>query len=609
MNGRLYRGTWLLVGLPLLIAAFSVTHTAPLPAPTLPASFNDQAALLLAQDLAGTWPNRSPGSPGATGAEQWLADHFAPYRLEAHDDAFTGRIPGLGRVPLKNIVRVVPGQSPQAIVVMAHRDDNGAGQGADDNASGTAALVELARTYAVPTVSSGSAPAAGVRPAHTLVFLSTDGGAFGGLGAERFATRSPYRGEIVAVLNLDAIAGPGPPRLELAGDTARSPAASLVATAAARIVEQAGRAPARPSALRQLVDLGFPYSLYEQGPFVARGIPAVTLTTAGDRPPPAGADSTGSLRRGPLSTLGRSAQAIVGSLDSGLELTQGTTSYVYLGQRFVRGWAIELVLVASLLPFLSAAIDLFARCRRRRIALAPALRSYRSRLGFWLWLGAVFLVLRLVGAWPRGAGRPLAPDSVAAGHWPLAGLIVIAIAAATGWLVVRDRLLPRRPVSVEDELAGHAATLLVLGVLALLVVAINPFALVFVLPSLHAWLWLPQVREAHAAARTAVLLAGLAGPALLLGSLAFRYGLGLDAPWYLAALFAVGYVQLPPVVLALGWLAAAGQLAALASGRYAPYPEAAERPPRGPLRQIVRALVLAGRRRRAPERRLRALEG
>ena len=62
-------------------------------------------------------------------------------------------------------------------------------------------------------------------------------------------------------------------------------------TAAARILEQTGVEPARPSALRQLIDLGFPFSLYEQAPFVARGIPAITLTTAGDRPPNAFGDT------------------------------------------------------------------------------------------------------------------------------------------------------------------------------------------------------------------------------------------------------------------------------------------------------------------------------
>ena len=127
-----------------------------------------------------------------------------------------------------------------------------------------------------------------------------------------------------------------------------------------------------------------------------------------------------------------------------------------------------------------------------------------------------------------------------------------------------------------------------LGVLALVVVATNAFALLFLLPSLHAWLWLPQLRESRWTTRAAVFVAGLAGPLLVLGSFAIRYGVGLDVPWYVANLAATGYVDVVSIVTFLAWLAAAGQLAALASRRYAPYPSAAERSPRGPFRQLVR---------------------
>jgi len=88
---------------------------------------------------------------------------------------------------------------------IAHRDGTGAGPGANDNASGTAALLELARTYARPQSETQTA----VQPTHTLVFLSTDGGAYGGLGALRYARRAAEGGHVVAVLNLDALAGSG----------------------------------------------------------------------------------------------------------------------------------------------------------------------------------------------------------------------------------------------------------------------------------------------------------------------------------------------------------------------------------------------------------------
>jgi hypothetical protein len=399
--------------------------------------------------------------------------------------------------------------------------------------------------------------------------------------------------------------------LEFAGDTPREPSGTFLQTVAARIAAQTGRQPARPSALRQLIDLGFPYSLYEQAPFLSQGIAAVTLTTAGDRPPNPVSDTKDRLRADKLAQVGNAAQDALGTLDEGLEFTQGTSTYVYLGARLIRGWAVELVLIACLLPFLATAVDLFARCRRRHIPLAPALRAYRSRFAFWAWVVGLFELFRLFGAWPHGVARPIPPSSPLAGDWPVKALLALAVLALLGWLVERERLIPLRAITVEEELAGHTASLLCLGVLSLLVVATNPFALVFLLPSLHVWLWLPQVRGAPIAVRLGVLLAGLAGLALLLGSFAMRFGLGWDTPWYLAELSGVGYVPFVVMPLLVVWLAGTGQLAALTAGRYAPYPAADELPPTGPLRRFLRGTVLTLRagRRRAPAAAQAALEG
>jgi hypothetical protein len=608
INARLYRGTWLLVALPLLLAAFSVERPAPLPSTNLPAAFNREAAFSLATDLASSYPNRFPGSAGALGAANWLREQLRPYGYQLQREPFEATIPGYGRVRLENLLAVAQGRSSRVILVMAHRDDTGAGPGANDNASGTAALIELARAYASPGAAAGGARR--VRSNYTLVFLSSDGGAFGSLGAADFAAHSPYRNDVVAAIDLDAIAAPAPLRLQLAGDRPRSPAASLVETAASQIQLETGAAPSRPSALQQLVDLGFPFSVRGQSPLVARAIPAIGITSGGDRPPASFADTPGRLDSARLGQAGRAAQRTIDTLDQGLNLAQGSTSYVYLGSRIVRGWAIELVLIAALLPYLAAVVDLFARCRRRRIPVAPALRSYRSRLGFWLWSGAIFGLFALTGVWPDGAPRPPALESSAARHWPAIGLLALGGLMLAGWLVGRERLIPRRPVRPTEQLAGHTAALLALGVVALLVVATNPFALLFLLPSLHVWLWLPQVRDRPAWTRAAVLVLGFAGPALLLGSFASRYGLGLDAPWYVAELFSLGYAPAFLFVIGLGWLAGAAQLTALTAGRYAPYPAASERSPRGPLRELVHRSVVAQRtRRRRRDLERKAAEG
>ena len=220
VNGRLYRGTWLLVGLPLLLLAFSVARPAALQAPIgLPAAFDKDAAAALAADLALNAPNRLPGTPGATSAARWFAEQLQPYGISVRKEAFTAIVPGHGRMRFVNLLAARPGLSQKTIVVMAHRDDNGAGPGANDNASGTAALLELARAYAPTT------HAARVHQPYSLLFLSTDGAVYGGLGAAWFAAHAPEAPNVIAVVNLDAIAGPQPPRLELGGDTPRSPTA------------------------------------------------------------------------------------------------------------------------------------------------------------------------------------------------------------------------------------------------------------------------------------------------------------------------------------------------------------------------------------------------
>jgi hypothetical protein len=605
VNSSLYRASLLVVLLPLLLLAFSVDKPAPLAKPALPGSFDTAAALALAQDLSTAYPNRTPG---AIGPVSWFKSQLPVgiYGLKLLTSSWRERVPGLGRVRLRNIAVVVPGPpnvaDPETIVVMAHRDDVGLGQGANDNASGTAALIELARAYAQPQ----SEDAAQVTSPHRIVFLSTDGGAFGGLGAAHFLAHPPFRGQIVSLINLDAIGGTGKPSIEIGGDAARSPNATLVATAIARIAEQTGAAPRHVGFLGQLIDLGFPFTLYEQGPFVRAGIPAVTITTGGDRPPAPFTDTAENLDQGRLGQLGAAAEQLLGSLDQGLNLPPSTGSYVWVGGRIVRGWALELVLIALLVPLIVVIVDLYALCRRQHVALGPAVRALRSRLAFWLFAGIVFTCFRLLGAWPSAPARPPDPGTRVAGDWPVLALLGLGAVLLFGWAFARQRLTARRPVTAEEELAGYTVALVALLVLALMVAATNAFALLFVLPALHLWLWLPQLRIARAPVRLGLFALGLIGPAIILLSLAWRYGLGFDAPWYLLELVGIGYISPLAFFLALAGVAAAAQLAMNAAGRYAPYPDASERGPRGPFRELVRALVLGARARRRPVERAAA---
>jgi hypothetical protein len=103
---------------------------------------------------------------------------------------------------------------------------------------------------------------------------------------------------------------------------------------------------------------------------------------------------------------------------------------------------------------------------------------------------------------------------------------------------------------------------------------------------------------------------GLLGPAILLASIAIRLGLGFDAPWYLLALASLGWVHATAVAIALAAVACGAQVAAVATNRDAPHTTRAVRPPLGPARSAVRAIVLAVRaRRRVSEARRRAFGG
>jgi hypothetical protein len=103
---------------------------------------------------------------------------------------------------------------------------------------------------------------------------------------------------------------------------------------------------------------------------------------------------------------------------------------------------------------------------------------------------------------------------------------------------------------------------------ALVLAAVNPYALVIVLPAAHAWLLLPAAARIGRRAMTAVLAAGIVGPALVVGELWLVQDLGADAVSVLIAATASGY--LPPAVAAP--LAVAGacaaQLGAILLGRY-----------------------------------------
>jgi hypothetical protein len=100
---------------------------------------------------------------------------------------------------VENIIARLPGRSSGQVegagdlVLMGHYDSRPSGPGAGDDASGTAAIMEVAR------ILSSSPP-----PVHDVVFLVTDGEEMGLLGAQGFFRQHPAAKRVGLVLNFEA---------------------------------------------------------------------------------------------------------------------------------------------------------------------------------------------------------------------------------------------------------------------------------------------------------------------------------------------------------------------------------------------------------------------
>ena len=133
-----------LVALPLLLAA-STSSAAAASAGAATVVRPRDGGRARARTRRATIPT-APGSAGSLGAAARVEEQLALYGFQPQVDRFQARIPGLGDVELQNVVAVVRGVSARPIVVIAHRDNSGEGRGTNDNASGTAALIERERT-------------------------------------------------------------------------------------------------------------------------------------------------------------------------------------------------------------------------------------------------------------------------------------------------------------------------------------------------------------------------------------------------------------------------------------------------------------------------------
>jgi hypothetical protein len=247
----------------------------------LPPVFSQKAlaehvAFLADPRLAG----RGLGSEGLAQAARYVAERFQQAGLQpgGADGGYyqkfrVERGPAGTPVETMNVIGLLPGTKPelqgQSAIVSAHYDHLGLGwpdvhkgdegkahPGADDNASGVAVMLELAKTLA-----------AGEKPARTLVFAAFSGEEAGLFGSKHYVDHPALPlDKLIGVVNLDTVGRLGDGRVSVLGTGTASEwqhifrGASFVTGVESRNVpEQAGGS--------------------DQASFIARNVPAIQLFT------------------------------------------------------------------------------------------------------------------------------------------------------------------------------------------------------------------------------------------------------------------------------------------------------------------------------------------
>lgn len=214
---------------------------------------------LAGSDLMG----RKAGTEGAQAAARYIADEFALHGLAPFDSE--EYILPFGRGNFRNVVGQIEGEVADTyIIIGAHYDHLGTNRrgeifhGADDNASGVAALIEVARTVAE----------SGYEPHHTLLFVAFDAEEEWLLGSEALVEMLPT-GSVRAMINMDMVGRLEGGALSVEGVGTLAECEDLVQSLATNHTIPILAKPFERGVL----------TATDTEPFAKRGIPTLALTT------------------------------------------------------------------------------------------------------------------------------------------------------------------------------------------------------------------------------------------------------------------------------------------------------------------------------------------
>jgi hypothetical protein len=525
---RIYRAGFLPALIAVVILLFALQVPPPPLAPvTAPVEFDQVSATKIARQIVDEAPVRTPGSAGDEAIAELVERQFRGVRdAQVAEQRFTGSFNDED-VDLRNLILTLPGASPRSVVIMAARD-SASGPGGASSAAATATLLELVRELE------------DTRHTKTLIFVSTDGGTDGALGAREFAAHFPQRDAIdgVIVLWQPGSANPRPPFLLDTSDGPRSASSGLVRTAERALAGQDLARPPGEGIFAELARLALPSGLGEAAVLIGSGIDAVALSSAGELPLPASEDQPEDLSASTLGDFGRAALSLAVTLDAApAPPDHGPDAYVTLSGSLLPGWALSLLALTLLLPAAIAAFDGLARALRRQERIGWGLWWSTSR-GLPLIIALLVLYLLAISGIVARPRFPFDPNQFGVGAGQVVVMALLGLVILSGYYVVRGW---RVPAGLETGAA--AASLGLISVVAVLLAWLaNPFAALLLVPAAHVWLLDATGRRALWPAVLGVAALSLVPLGAAVGDLVGRLELSSSSPWHVLLMVGDGQI-------------------------------------------------------------------
>jgi Peptidase family M28 len=477
---------WLVV-IMMIAGAFCLASRNILPAPEYEISadkddlvFSGERAYELAARFATRFTYRHSGTANNRESALWTSQQFAALGYETEAEEFSATLYGQS-TPLQNVVAVRPGRSKEAIAIAAHLDQaRTTVQGADNDASGMGIMLHLAEIFQ------------NIDTRYTLIFIATDAEEYGMLGAKHFNENHPLSGRVKAAISLDNVGRYNAEGMHIAAMGQKSGYTPLwLAVLTQDTAQKIGVwRPTFLDPVTQVMERSILLSFTDQGPFLARGIPAFDfgVTTPSGWPyyhTPE--DTVDKISPGTMGQVGLLTEALVRELEQYEDFPQSAEPYLYFDNEndrtYLPGIYLKLIAFALLLPVFW--LTILAWNGRRQGGGAFSAQLINVVLNALPLLGGL-LFLYLAAAFnlvPRFDYYPAPPKDPALFEvsWAAVGLFLLIIALTTFLVRWLKKKIPRA------EAQRRPVALIVLSVLSLLIFYKNPFSLLFILPVLYFW--------------------------------------------------------------------------------------------------------------------------